>query len=235
MDYKKDSVVILIPASGDVDPDVLVSIVSMATNAERSGLRLERTVIAKRMLIHESRNNLAEFFLKQTDAEWAFWVDTDMVLESHTITHMIKMAKAVGGKFMSGVYYQRGGNHNPVMTMRLADAVYKDEYTASFICPTKGSTRPYKVDGAGFGCMLTHRDVFENMKQPYFKFMIMDNGVEFSEDFYFCKKAKENNVQLWAVPDLKTVHLGSKEYITEDSFVPGKMMEIDLKTKKLKK
>ena len=231
---ERDSVVILIPASGDVDPDVLVSIVSMATNAERSGLKVERTAIAKRMLIHEARNNLTDFFLNQTCAEWAFWVDTDMVLESHTICHMIKRAKEIDGKFLTGVYYQRGGNHNPVLTMRLESTKYKDEYTSSFVNPQKGAVNPFKVDGSGFGCMLTHRDVFKDMKQPYFKFEIFDNGVEFSEDFYFCKRAKELGVQLWAIPDLKTVHLGCKEYITRDSFKPEKEMEIDLKTKTIK-
>ena len=50
-----------------------------------------------------------------------------------------------------------------------------------------------EADVVGAGALLIHRRVLERLPDPWFKFTYegRDNDEGVSEDFYFCKKAKE--------------------------------------------
>ena len=153
-----------------------------------------------------------------------------MVLEPKTLTVMLRHAKKMGGKFLSGIYYQRMGQHRPVVgvnsavsskdgaTMQLAD-----EYSFVPVAVSESATTPFRVDMCGFGCVLLHRSVFEGMKYPYFRFLFSEEEGKsdsyISEDTYFCAKARGLGVEIWAVPELKCGHLGQPPIISAKDFV----------------
>lgn len=241
MAEKKEPVAILMPTGEVVDPEVMRSLVNVSLCAQANGHEVPILGLAQRMVVHQARNILAENFLK-TKLEWAFWMDSDMILEPRTIPVMMKWAKALKAKQLTGIYYQRLGNHKPVLWKRKCvskengEILYesRDRYAQHFVHPGGVGGTPFQVDAAGFGCVLLHRSVIEAMKRPYFRFVEYENekgqAVMASEDFYFFANAKDHGFDLWAVPELRCKHLGERKQVQfEDMKLDGEeVKQIDV-------
>jgi len=218
-EIKKDSVAFLMPCGAPVEPKVVQSALSLTINSSNSGFPVTQIGFTDRTLIDTARNMLARQFL-ETDCEWSFWMDSDMILEPKTISIMINRAKELDAKFLTGVYCRRMGDHRPLLWRRkLVDEndktliEYADDNrwvtTDVLIHPDK--KEPFRVDACGFGCCLIHRSVYEQLEYPYFQAFWTDNNglrIQVSEDFYFSTIAREAGIKLWAVPELKCGHIG---------------------------
>jgi len=234
-EIKKDSVAFLMPCGGPVEPRAVQSCMNLASKAAVEGFPCVFTGITDRTIIQTARNQLAKDFLERTDCEWAFWADSDMILEPNTIPIMIRWAKKLNAKMLTGIYYQRGGEHKPVIWNKEAmdddgNIVCKkdDDYTHFFCYPgiklPNGKLKiapggpPFRVSVAGFGCVLLHRDVFDGMPYPYFRFNHWNDEEgkihESSEDFHFFVEAGKLGHDLWAVPQLVCGHIGHAPVIT---------------------
>lgn len=246
-EIKPDSVALLMPCAGPVEPRVLQSTLNLVSSAQMQGVVVRQVGITDRTLIHTARNILAKGFL-ETDCEWAFWMDSDMILEARTIPLMLKWAKQLDAKMLTGIYYKRMGQHHPVLwrkTLQSKDGklvrTTKDRYAHMTVFPASIGGEPFKVDVAGFGCVLMHRSVFDKLKEPYFRFDFFqgEDGkeLEASEDFYFFTNAREAGIELWAVPELKCGHLGHAPVITHADMQldMSKMTEMDLGPKPLRR
>ena len=239
MEVVKDSVAFLIPCAGDVDNRVLQSAMTLASFATFNGFTVRQVGITDRTVIHTARNILTRELLK-SECEWAFWMDSDMILEPRTIATMISWLKKVDGKCATGVYYQRQGDHKPIIFLKDPKTVdgkrlheMPDEYSHSAIVPHPNMKIPFKVDAAGFGCFLFHRSVAEAMQEPYFKNHFFKNDKEVSEDFYFCIKARQLGFDIWAIPDLRCGHIGTAQaYYSEDFKRPDEIAECVIETAK---
>lgn len=216
MSYVKDSVAVLMPCAGPVDPTVVQHMMTLVSQSNANGYIVRQVGVTERTLIHTARNFLAEGFL-QTDCEWALWVDADMILEARTVPVLMQWAKKLNAQFLTGIYYQRLGSHNPVVMVKVKDRKYKNEYEHSAIALPEQHKVPVRVDVCGFGCVLMHRDVITKLQKPWFKY-IHEGDVECSEDFYFCTQAKKAGIELWAVPELSCGHVGSAPIITRKDF-----------------
>lgn len=216
-------VAFMCPCAQVVHPKVFQSALAMVSHASSHGAEITQVGVTERTLIHTARNQLALGF-KATDCEWGFWMDSDMTFPADTITRLLETAKKKDAKFVTGVYYQRLGQHlpvlwrkNPIMTdgtpapqLKGVHPDSREAYLHHFILPS--GTQPVKADVCGFGCVLMHRDLVEKIEYPYFK-TISDDC---SEDFYFCVKAKEAGFQLWADPSLKIFHEGNPQWVGKD-------------------
>lgn len=227
----KDSVAILMPCALDtVEAAVMHSVVCLSNFATYHGYTVRAFNMTNRMLVHSARNTLADAFLK-SDCEWAFWMDSDMILEPKTIPMMVGWLKRQKGLLATGIYYQRQGSHKPVIYVRdpktmegqpLHPNRMPDDYSHSHIIPAAAQTEPFKCDAAGFGCFVTHRDAFSGMEKPYFNNWFFKDDKEVSEDFYFCIKARSLGHDIWVVPALRCGHIADKQVIYREDFVPPK-------------
>jgi len=227
----KDSVAILSPCANSVEPRAYQFAMVIASAASASGFPVRQVGVTERTLIHTARNVLANEFLA-TDCEWAFWLDSDMVLPANTIPVMIRWAKKLNAQFLTGVYYQRVGDHKPLVLLRNEDRVnYKEDYEHSMVIVPEGNKTPFKVHCCGFGCVLMHRDVLMKMDQPFFKYEYPPGKRELSEDFYFCINARKKGIDLWAIPELTCGHIGQAPIITKKDFkFEGKTVPVKLET-----
>lgn len=221
---EKRSLAILCPVAESVDPLVFQHTMALVSWASSHDVAVTQVGVTRRTLIHSARNQLASGFLK-TDCEWAFWMDADMILPNNTINRLLDVAKDKNALFVTGVYYQRLGDHMPILWKKdpvdmegnviLSDPKLrrdeKEAYKHNFILPNKNATQPFRADVCGFGCVLMHRKVLEGMVYPYFK-TISDDC---SEDFYFCINAKKSGFELWADPLLTLGHLGDPPVFTK--------------------
>lgn len=205
----------LMPSHTPVDPRVLHSALALGMDAARNNVFLQPEVEYERSSVQASREHLAELFLDSGNM-WAFWMDSDMVLEAHTIRTLLRCTAETGAAMATGVYYGRAGYE---LCRRATDAILRGakaaeevkEFADQTIVERKTrpvlrpdviqSDEPFKVEAAGFGCMLVHRRVFESMKRPFFDFK--------GEDFGFCEVARSFGHTIFAVPSLKCGHLGT--------------------------
>lgn len=224
-EIKKDSVALLMPCGAPVEPSVVQSALLLVLGAAKLGIEVSQVGITNRTLIDTARNMLAKEFMN-TDCEWSFWMDSDMILPANTIPTMIARAKELNAKFLTGVYCRRMGDHRPLLWRRKiedsdgnihVDHTKDDRWVTTDVMIHPDKKQPFKVDACGFGCCLIHRSVYEQLEYPYFQAFWHEwegKKIQVSEDFYFSTIAREKGIQLWAIPELKCGHMGFAPTIT---------------------
>lgn len=217
---------IAFPVAELMEPMVAQSMMAVVGYSSRHGVTISEIGYTKREIIDHARNNLTESFLG-TDAEWLFWMDSDMIFPPDTLVKLFKVAEEKNAKMVSGVYYQRKGKNLPVLWSR-GDELENGEisgegtkksdmnkYVGAFAFPHPDKKEPFVAHAAGFGCVLIHRSVFEVMDRPWFKFL----PGSCSEDFYFFVNAKELGFKLWVCPDIDLGHIGDPPIVTKKDFL----------------
>lgn len=144
-----------IPCYGAQDPEWWSQ---LAINMAVWGREYELTlIVASTMAADHNRNDIVDRFLK-SDAEWLFWIDADTVVPMGAIRRLL----ATGKTLASGLYYGKHPPHNPIAYVRYNKAYVSIERTQNW---EKGEIIP--VDASGMGCMLTHRSVYEDIKENF--------------------------------------------------------------------
>lgn len=64
-----------------------------------------------------------------------------------------------------------------------------------------------ELKGGGFACVLIRTAVFKKLPYPYFKYVVYENKSALSEDFYFCRQARDKGFHVFADPRVKCGHL----------------------------
>lgn len=153
-----------------------------------------------------ARNFAVDSFLKNTDREYLLFVDDDTIPPVNILS-MVKHNKLICG---APVYIYQGGMLVPNLFRK--NYVNQLGYVPWQGCEYQGLQ---KIDAIGTGCVLIHRKVFDYLEKPYFKTEIDANGMKvIGEDLYFCKKATDAGLEIWADTDkicghIKTVDLAS--------------------------
>jgi len=188
-------------------------------------------------LIQRARNLLASHFLK-SDATHMMFIDADIRFNPNDIFPMMEADKdiicgiypkkeinwlTVRKAIDAGVPDAQLKNHTGSFVVNLID--YQPEVTVPI-------NTPVEIWNGGTGFMLIKREVFEGLigKVPMYLNNVLDlqnkdNGQtihEFfatqiepesklllSEDYDFCKKARNNGFKVWAAPWVQLAHVGT--------------------------
>lgn len=232
----KPKVMVFMPCAGPVDPRAAVSLNMATVQAQAEGVAdIMGVLFTDRVLVDQARNHMVESALK-TDAEWFFWADSDMVFHPRTISLLMETAKKKEAKLVTGVYYKRLPPHSPVIFRRSAELLdgktlkSENEKAVLPVMPAPGSTEPFEVDAMGFGCVLCHRSVFDNLEKPYFFFQYQKGGDMVSEDINFCEKVRNHGIIIWADPRVVAGHIAEAPIVGAD-----KILESDFKLSEIKR
>lgn len=124
------------------------------------------------------RNIIVNEFLK-TGCEWLLMVDSDVV-PPIDVLDMVNNNKPVCSAHVSTSVK---GEAIPVGMTKNENGYHHDfKHSAPAL---------HKVDAVGTGCILIRRDVFGNLKKPYFKFIYEDGLLVNGEDFDFSERVGE--------------------------------------------
>ena len=152
--------------------------------------------------LDQGRNVVAKAFL-ETDAEWLLWIDTDMVFEPQHLDQLLAHKQPI----VSGLYYRASDPPTPCM-MR-----YKDKQAR--VVKDWPKKKLIAVDTAGFGFMLTHRDVLEKIASKRFSptHPWFDNaqagpgGQSLADDSSFCVRAALCGYQVLVDTSVRIGHI----------------------------
>jgi hypothetical protein len=187
--------------------------------------------------IPQNRNKVANQFLYSTDADWLFWVDSDMGFAPDTVDRLLESA---GKKkhIMGALCFQQkrcgDGDFNAVrysIHPTLLNWAEVTETGEQGFIPQDDYKRDtvQEVAGTGSACILIHRKVFEDVEKKYGAMLWYDpirlpnaggNGTsrEFSEDLSFCIRAAACGYKIYVDTGVKTTHCKGGVYLDEESF-----------------
>jgi hypothetical protein len=189
---------------GQVDGMFALSIASVY------GQRLNRIDALIRVeaggLLSRGRNELVARFMETSTAEWLLMIDSDEQLSLETFDKLIDSVHDAERPIVAGLYFGAWpGEFYPTACPLIFRQV---EGSTRFMPVLDYPTNELiEVDSAGTGCLLIHRSVFEAFQAEatvhegktwcWFRDMPV-NGDWFSEDHFFCARAKELGFPIWA-------------------------------------
>lgn len=160
-------------------------------------------------LVYTSRNDLATMAI-HSNADYVFWLDSDMVFKPDTLIRMMDTLKKNDLDILTGLYFRRVPPYSPVLFDRL-DINGNVCYWSEFKDIPEGL---FEVGGCGFGCVLMKTDVFYDVQGKFGQMFapIANNG----EDIAFCWRARECGFKIYCDPSVICGHVGYS--VVDDQF-----------------
>jgi len=153
-------------------------------------------------LIYTSRNELAKKAV-QMDADFVFWLDSDMLFDPNTLTDMMAtLQERKDIDFLTGLYFRRVPPFSPVLFDRL-DIDDEGCHWSNF---EKLPDELFKVGGCGFGCVLIRTEVFLSVMSKFGNMFAPIGNV--GEDLSFCWRARQCSYDIWCDPRVTLGHVG---------------------------
>ena len=160
-------------------------------------------------LIYTSRNALATAAI-QAEADYVFWLDSDMVFQPDILKRMLKTLQEKDLDMLTGLYFRRVPPYSPV----LFDKLEIDGIACDFTEWKRIPDDLFEVGACGFGCVLMKTDVFFDVQSKFGNMFapIGNNG----EDVAFCWRARQCGYKIWCDPSVICGHVGYS--VVDDQF-----------------
>lgn len=187
--------------------------------AANRGVKWYGDASADRMGYGAARNTAVQFALNNApDADGILWVDSDIRPPADAVARLLDTANHNGFDFVSGVYFQREGVHNPVFHGWNEDK-HCFQPAEQYPPNTLGMAA-----GCGFGFVYTSLKMMRDValskdfdpKTGWFPDRRDVGG--FGEDLTFCWMAKQAGYQLWIDTGVLVEHEANVQYIGEADF-----------------
>ncbi len=144
--------------------------------------------------ISKARNQIIRRFLDETDSEWAWFLDSDMVIKPDTLPRLLCSAAVSGAKVMGGLCCMVGDDGPIPTTFQLGDP-RQGEVTRVMLDYQENTIT--QVAATGAACLLIHRDVLEHFRTEFpdrnYPWIFEDeiSGQWVSEDVLFTLRCNE--------------------------------------------
>ena len=157
----------------------------------------------------EQARNKAMGDMINSDAEYLFFVDSDIVLQPNSLEKLlIELNKSTEYGLISGIYFKKQN------CSRTAEICYVNNNGCTiFFEENQIPETVFKIDGCGFGCVLIKRSVCEHLynvsdKRPFV--YLFDPLI--SEDLWFCNLASNNGYTILCHPEVRCGHIWKQIY-----------------------
>ena len=212
------------------------SLIDGINKLSQAGVTTQLSFMFNESLIPRARNALTQQFLK-SDCNYMMFIDADIKFDANDILPMIAADKdiicgvypkkeiawnMVRNAINAGVPDNELKHHTGSFVVNLID--YNSEVTVPI-------NQPVEIWNGGTGFMLIKRSVFDTLKKtvPVYRNDVVDlsNNLGFeevyeffacsidetrrllSEDFHFCKIARDAGMKVWAAPWVNLSHIGT--------------------------
>ena len=189
---------------GQVDGMFALSIASIY--AERLHLMDGLLRVEAGGLLSRGRNEMVARFLETTDADWLLMLDSDERISLQAFDKLVATVHDTERPIVAGLYF--GAWHGDLYP-QACPLIFRAVPGSTRFAPIVDypDDQVIEVDSAGTGCLMIHRSVLERFQEDasphqgkhwcWFQDMPV-NGDWFSEDHYFCARARELGYRLHA-------------------------------------
>ncbi len=171
-----------------------------------------------------ARNFIVKEFLN-SEANYLFWVDDDVIPPPETLRRLLSRDKDLIGPvcFSSKRDDNTGLLHPYPIVLRLNN---DDEYE---ITDTTQEGEVVEIDSLGGGCVLIKRGVYENIDPPWYSFSFDDFGVmSRSADFNFFRLAQENGFKVFVDNTIGCDHITQSSLLATYNLMASLGMRNDI-------
>ena len=216
---------IAIPSwTGVIDSLAVEGFMQLIANVSHLDIKIETyTTILKRLPIVTARNKIVNTAI-ENNCDYIFWIDDDMVIKPDI--NLIEKLLAHDKDIVAPLFFAKA---YPFIPMIFKRKMYAGKYCVydNIVDYPKGLL---KVDGVGFGCVLTKVEMFKKLTQPYF----WVNEV-FGEDLFFCENATRAGIEIYCDTTIDVGHIGEPIVSWEVAHTASKQANYDyMKAKKIK-
>ena len=187
-------ILLAIPSARYIETECILSLFAMKRKGKMEMLS------PSGYAVDVSRNIIAKYAM-ENQFDYILWVDSDMIIPPDTLAKLLSHDKDI----VAGVYALKLLNNKDAVVKRFKQD--EDEYENVTIKEIRETKDLMKVDGFGFGCVLTKVSMFEKIPYPWFIYT-----QEMGEDIYFCRKAQNEGYELWLDPTIRCGHIGQINY-----------------------
>lgn len=176
--------------------------------------------------VSKSRNTIAERFLDESDNEWLWMVDTDILFAPDAVAGLLESADAKKRPIVSGLYFAQEAAPEAVIPSLRPLIFQFDENTIFESVKKYQQNTMFEVAAAPTGMLLVHRSVLEktrNGKQfPWFYEQVIEgkDGSErwVSEDLTFSLVCRAAGFPIFINTAISCAH--RKQYLlTEEMYI----------------
>ena len=224
------------------------SLLTLGPVLNQNGYDMAYSAMFNESLIQRGRNALAHGFMQRPECTHLMFIDADIKFNPQDIIKMIEADKDIicgiyPKKEINWVEVEKavkeGVPTDRLKTRTASVVVNLKDYAGSVTVPV---SEPVEIFNGGTGFMLIKRNTFEVMKSVVNSYnndvLFLDGGISndriteyfacaiepgterlLSEDYFFCWKAREAGLKVWAAPWAQLGHFGS--YLFEGGLTPA--------------
>jgi hypothetical protein len=246
---KKGNIFVAVPMYGGMCTGYFTqSMLTLGPVLNQNGYDMAFSAMFNESLIQRGRNALAHGFMKRPECTHLMFIDADIKFNPQDIIKMIEADKDIicgiyPKKEINWVEVEKavkeGVPSDKLKTRTASVVVNLKDYAGSVTVPVN---EPVEIFNGGTGFMLIKRNTFEVMKSVVNSYnndvLFLDGGISndriteyfscaiepgterlLSEDYFFCWKAREAGLKVWAAPWAQLGHFGS--YLFEGGLTPA--------------
>ena len=224
------------------------SMLTLGPVLNQNGYDMAYSAMFNESLIQRGRNALAHGFMQRPECTHLMFIDADIKFNPQDIIKMIEADKDIicgiyPKKEINWVEVEKavkeGVPTDRLKTRTASVVVNLKDYAGSVTVPV---SEPVEIFNGGTGFMLIKRSTFETMKSVVSSYnndvLFLDGAISndriteyfacaiepgterlLSEDYFFCWKAREAGLKVWAAPWAQLGHFGS--YLFEGGLTPA--------------
>lgn len=187
---------------GTVAEPFMSSVLRCYARDMRGHQHLRGTAEAHTSIIAYGRNIVVGEFLKAGDADWLWFVDTDIGFPPDALCQLVEAADPVERPIIAGLAFVVQYGHVAANWAR-----WDAERTSLLPLARLPDAVLSEVDGCGMACTLIHRTVLEALlaehggRDPGWAWFGHDQvkvgGIRLGEDYTFCLRAQRLGFKIW--------------------------------------
>lgn len=165
-------------------------------------------VFVANSLVYDARDQLCQIAINN-NMDYLLFIDSDMIFPKDSLDKLIARDKDI----VSGVYYARKGNHEPVVYKGIKKSPFRKPQIERF---TKDELSKdfFEIGACGMGLCLIKIDVIKKIwskKQEPFRPL-----KHIGEDLSFCVRAKKSGFKIYADSTIELGHIGQTTFRQSD-------------------
>jgi hypothetical protein len=249
MSEKKGNIFVGVPMYGGMCTGYFTqSLLTLGPVLNQNGYDMAFSAIFNESLIQRGRNALVHGFMNRSECTHLLFIDADIKFNAADVIKMIDADKDIicgiyPKKEINWVEVEKavkeGVPTDRLKTRTASVVVNLKDYAGSVTVPV---AEPVEIFNGGTGFMLIKRSTFDTLKERVASYnndvLFLDGGISkdriteyfacaiepgterlLSEDYYFCWKAREAGLTVWAAPWVQLGHFGT--YLFEGGLVPA--------------
>jgi glycosyltransferase involved in cell wall biosynthesis len=202
MGQKQETVSLAWCDNGNVDGLFMLGVTDVLL---QSGVKFVSTIRSQGNQIARQRDRLINHWYDSNKADWLLWVDSDVVISPETFRLLWNNKDRLARPMITGVYFTSDNPEEPLMIPLPTLFMFEDDKETDKLISKRIHPLPenklIKVDAAGMGFILMHRDVVSRVREKMGDvrlFAELGKADSFlGEDIYFFALCHQLGIPLW--------------------------------------